>query len=161
VEKTPAHHGAITALALSKDRTQWLSSGADLQIKSWPPAASRAATFKKTHTGPITSLAMSAAGNWAASASGDRTVRTWFMQTGAEIASFEGTPKASTPSPSRPTTSGSPPAATTRHQNLAHQGRQARSRPRAGHLEKHTKAVTCLAFTPGGKRLLSGSQDQS
>lgn len=155
------HPGPVTALAFNENRTQWLTAGADLQIKSWPPDAMRAATFKKKHTGPITSLAFSADGRWAASGSADRSVRTWFVPTGEEIDVLNGHSEgvnAVAISPDDRWLASASDDTTIKVWPIK-DGKLDPDRE-AITLEKHTKPVTCLTFTPDGKRLLSGSQDQ-
>ena len=150
-----AHKGAVTALALSKDRNNWLTAGADLEIRHWPPDALRPIVMKKSHMGPITSLAYGVSG------SGDRTVRTWDLMKGQEIATFaghaEGVNAVAVSPDDRWLASGSDDA-TIKVWPIKDGKLDPDREPLT--LEKHTKPVTSLTFTPDGKRLISGSQDQ-
>lgn len=159
--KERAHKGAVTAFAMSRNREQWLTAGADLVIRGWPPDATRPIEFKKKHTGPITSLAFNSTAIWAASGSGDRSVRTWFVATGEEIASFLGHSEGVSAvafSPDNRWLASASDDTTIRLWPILGGKLDPDRDPIV--LEKHTKPVTCLAFTPDGKRLLSGGQDQ-
>lgn len=159
--KERSHAGPITAMALSRDRKEWLTAGADLSIRIWPPQASRKLEFKKAHAGPITGLALGG-GNLAYSASGDRTVKSWNLEIGGEVASFaghsEGVNAVAISPDDRWLASGSDD--TTIKIWPIKDGKLDPDREPIT-LEKHKKAVTCLTFTPDGKRLISGSQDQT
>ncbi len=159
--KERSHAGPITAMALSRDRKEWLTAGADLSIRIWPPQASRKLVVKKAHAGPITGLAVGG-GNLAYSASGDRTVKSWHLEIGGEVASFaghsEGVNAVAVSPDDRWLASGSDD--TTIKIWPIKDGRLDPDREPIT-LEKHKKAVTCLTFTPDGKRLISGSQDQT
>jgi WD40 repeat protein len=155
-----AHKGSITAMALSRDRKEWLTAGADLSIRSWPPLANRRGEFKKAHAAPISSLVWGG-GDIAYSASADRIVKSWNMRLGSEIASFaghsEGVNAVAVSPDDRWLASGSDD--TTIKIWPIKEGKLDPDRDPIT-LEKHKKAITCLAFTRDGKRLLSGSQDQ-
>lgn len=155
------HSGTITALAISRDRREWLSAGSDLTIRVWPLRPDRKREFLKAHGGPITSLAFGG-GNLVYSSSGDRTVKSWHLTKGMEVASFaghsEGVNAVAIAPDDRWLASGSDD--TTIKIWPVKDGKLDPDREPIT-LEKHKKAITCLAFTPDGKRLLSGSQDQS
>lgn len=154
--KDSVHAGAVTALAVSNDSKDWLTAGGDLLIRHG------SLTMPKKHTGPITALAYSPDGAWACSGSGDRSVKTWNLKSGQEIATItghsEGVNAVAISPDGRWIASGSDDA-TIRLWPI----KNAKLDPdrEAVTLEKHKKAVTCLAFLPDGKRLLSGSQDQT
>ncbi len=160
-DRTLIHQGAITALALNKDRDRWLTAGADSQIHLWPLLAAKKPNFPKSHSGPITALAYSAGGTWAASGSSDRTAKTWNLDTRKEIATFAGHSEsinAVAISPDDRWLATGSDDATIKVWPIK-DGKLDPDRETIT-LEKHTKAITCLQFTPDGKRLLSGSQDQ-
>lgn len=161
-DRDAVHQGAITALAVNKNRERWLSAGADLLIRHGPRDAVKKAQFPKAHTGAITSLAFSADGNWAASGAGDRTAVTWDLEARKVIASFaghsEGVNAVAISPDDRWLATGSDD--TTIRIWPINAGKLDLDRE-AITLEGHKKAVTCLAFSPDGKTLLSGSQDQT
>jgi WD40 repeat protein len=156
------HKGAITALALSKDRTRWLTAGADLLMHCGPLDAVKRPAFPKAHLGLITALAFSADGSWAVSASDDRTAKTWDLETHKEIASFaghsEGVNAVAISPDDRWLATGSSDATIKLWPIKA--GKLDADRE-AITLEGHKKPVTCLAFAADGKTLISGSQDQT
>jgi WD40 repeat protein len=156
------HKGAITALAVSKDRQQWLTAGADLMLRHGPLDAKKRPDFPKAHAGPITSLAFSGNGIWAVSSSGDRTARTWDLDARKELASFaghsEGVNAVAISPNDRWLASGSDDASI--RVWPVKDGKPDPDREVIV-LEDHKKAVTCLAFSGDGKTLYSGSQDQT
>ncbi|MBI3823141.1 MAG: PQQ-binding-like beta-propeller repeat protein, partial [Planctomycetes bacterium] len=161
-DRTLIHKGAVTAFALHKDRTQYLTAGADLLIHHWPLQAAKRPNFPKTHTGPITSLAFSSSGTWIASGSGDRSVKTWDLDARKEIATFTGhadAVNAIAVSPDDRWLASASDDATIRVWPIKD------GKPDADRdvitLEGHKKSVVCLTFSADGKALLSGSQDHT
>lgn len=94
---TPAHTGAVTALAFGIDQRRNLfllaSGGADNVVRIWEmsrqgvltPAAQLTA-----HTASITALAFNIQGTQLLSGSEDRSVRLWDVNTGSEMMSLTG-----------------------------------------------------------------------
>jgi WD40 repeat protein len=160
--RLPAHQGAITALAMSRDRTHWLTAGGDKIVKLWSADKQKPIREFKGHTGPVTSLAFSKESTWAASGSGDRTIKTWNLATGKEIATIadhsESVNAVAISPDERWIASASDDAAIRLWPVKA--GKLDPDRDQII-LEGHKKSVLCLAFSADGKTLLSGSQDQT
>lgn len=159
-ERSLIHTGAITALAVAKDRTQYVTAGADLLIHPWPMQTFKKPALPKTHTAPITSLVFNGAASWIASGSGDRSIKTWDVQGRKEIATFtghaEGVNAVAISPDGRWIASGSDDA--TIRLWPVKDGKLDADRDGIT-LEGHKKPVMCIAFTVDGKTLLSGSQD--
>ncbi len=160
----PTASGAISVLAQSHDRTQWLSAAADHAIRLYAGDGDKPLQVLKGHTGSITSLAFGKEG-WAVSGSGgsgDRAVKTWDLKSGKEIASFvdhsEGVNAVAVSPDDKWLATGSDD--TTIRLWPIKAGKVDLTRE-AITLEGHKKPVTCLAFSPDGKTLISGSQDQT
>jgi WD40 repeat protein len=159
--KYPAHTGAISVLTLSRDEKQWLSAGADQTIRLYAAGGDKPVHLLKGHTGPVASLAFSQEG-WACSGSADRSVKTWDLATGKEIAAFsrhaEGVNAVALSPDDLWLASGSDD--TTIRVWPIKDGKPDPDRDVIT-LEGHKKPVTCLTFSPDGKTLISGSQDQT
>ena len=162
VRKQPAHTGAITALALSRDRKLRLTAGADQIVKLWAADKAKSLHEFKGHTGTLTAIEFSGDGRWAASGSADRSVKTWDLATGKEIVTLaghsEGVNAIAISADGLWLASASGDATIKLWPIKA--GNLDPDRE-AITLDQHKKAVTCLAFSPDGKMLVSGSQDQT
>jgi WD40 repeat protein len=147
---------------MSPDRKQWLSAGADRSVKLWNTGVDKPAQVLKGHTAPVTSLAFSKGSRWAASGSADRSVKAWDLRTGKEIASITGLADAVNAvaiSPDDLWLASAGDDATIRVFPIK-DGKLDPDRE-VLILEHHKKAVICLAFSPDGKTLLSGSKDHT
>lgn len=96
---TPAHSGAVTALAFGLDQRQPMfllaSGGADGVVRLWEVSREGALTQKAQlagHTASITALAFNAQGRQLVSGSEDKSVRLWDVATGSPMTSLTGLP---------------------------------------------------------------------
>jgi len=159
VQRTPAHNGAVTALAGSRDRKLLASAGADLVIQL---DKGKGLTFGKGHTATITSLAFANSGTWLASASADRGVKTWDLKSQKEVGTLTGhsdSVNVVALSPDECWIASGSDDTTIRVWPIKN-GKLDADRDTIV-LEGHKKAVTCLAFAPDGKTLLSAGQDNA
>jgi WD40 repeat protein len=158
VKKLETHAGSISALAVNAERKQWLSAGADKMVMVWEFDKEKPVHVLKGPKTPITSLAVSRDGEWAA-ANG----WTWDLTTGKAMTESDG---AATIHAVAISADGSWLARASGDDGvidlipMSKKGKRDLSRD-AITLEDHKKAVTCLAFAPDGKTLLSGSQDNT
>ncbi len=162
VSKRLAHAGTISAIALSHDRKQWLSAGADHFVKVWNTGSDKPIHEFKGHSAGVTSHAFSNTDRWACSGSADRSVKTWDLTAGKLIATLaghsEGINAVAISPDERWIASGSDD--TTIRVWPVKDGKLDADRDVIV-LEDHKKPVTCLTFSKDGKSLISGSQDQT
>lgn len=151
------HSAAINALALSKDGKFLVSGSADKTVKLWEVATGRVRKTFVGHTGSVSGVAIAPDTRWIVSGSEDRTIRFWDVAAGKE------------------------------RQNLGHGDRVKRialapdgswisstcydhtvrlwpiEDGKAGTLQilEQNSSIACIAFSPNGKRLLTGGSADS
>ena len=106
---------------------------------------------------PISAVAFSPDGTRVLTGFRDGTVRLWDAATGGTAATLEGHAALSGRSPSRPTASAFSPAPTTMTARLW----DAATGAAVATLEGHKGFVVAVAFSPDGKRVLTGSEDNT
>ncbi len=153
------HTDAVCSVAFSPDGKTLATGSGDKSVRLWDVASHRQIGSPLTgHTDEASSsVAFSPDGKTLATASGDKTVRLWDVASHRQIGS---------PSPATPTTSSRwrsartarpwPPAATTSTVRLWD---VASHRQVGSPLTGHTDDVDSVAFSPDGKTLASGSDD--
>jgi WD40 repeat protein/serine/threonine protein kinase len=160
------HTGPVHSVAFSPDGKRLVSGGYDGTVKVWDAQTGQETLSLKGHTFEVHSVAFSPDGKRIASASNDQTVRVWDAQTGQEIRTLKGhtgavTSVAFSPDGKR-LVSGS-------------WGQDQEGRPLRGEIKVWdvqtgqetlslnglTDGVSSVAFSPDGKRLVSGSWDET
>ena len=82
---TPAHSGAVTSLAFSRDG-KWLASGSsDNSAMLWEVESGRHARTLRGHGQEVSAVAFSPDGKLVASAGEDGTIKIWEVGTGQEV----------------------------------------------------------------------------
>ena len=164
------HAGFINATALSADGTLVVTGGADKTAKLWEMATGRELRTFQGHTGSVTSVAFTSDGRWLVSGSEDKTIRVWEVATGVQVRLLVGH-------------FGSVTAVAVGRGETIHNGigrlptqklclasASADKTIRLwdvvagrviGMLEGHAGAVTSLAFSSDGYRLVTGSEDRT
>jgi hypothetical protein len=168
VRRLIGHQGAVHGVCFAPDGRTALTAGEDHSVRQWDVQTGREVRRFEGHTGAVLSVAVSADGRRALSGGKDNLVRLWDMATGKELRRFAGhtnkvTSVGFSPDGRRAASSS---GRTVRNENLVpvdsavrlwdvETGRELRR------LVGHTDAVACVAFSPEGRRLLSGGADNS
>jgi WD40 repeat protein len=179
------HNDGVAAVAIAPDGGTALSGGFDNEVRLWDLTAGQELRRFNGHTAPVLGVAFSRDGRRALSASLDRTVRLWDVPSGRELRRFEPFPTGVTCVAFSP--DGTRLAAGCGFAKVIHTVKQAPGlhllenmewrRPpfpacsvsvwdvetgrRVHELQGHGDEVTSVAFTPDGKRLVSGSFDRT
>jgi hypothetical protein len=168
VRRFNGHRGAVHGVCFAPDGRTALTAGEDHSVRQWDVQTGREVRRFEGHTGAVLSLAFSADGRRALSGGKDNLVRLWDVATGKELRQLAGhtnkvTSVGFSPDGRRAASSS---GRTVRNENLVpvdsavrlwdvETGRELRR------LVGHTDAVACVAFSPVGRRLLSGGADNS
>ncbi len=170
VSKSGLHNGMVTSLAWSKLHPEWVVSGAlDKQAIVWDTTTYRPQTRFKVHTSPIEAVSWAADGQTVGSASQGGVVRVWNAATGQEVHGYffdmQVHLRALTFA-----TSGTQLAVggddgivriwnglTCQQQQQGNFGMRCLDVPQR--LNAHTKAVHALAWSPDGRLLAIGGDD--
>jgi sugar lactone lactonase YvrE len=168
VRRFNGHQGAVHGVCFAADGRTALTAGEDQAIRHWDVETGREIRRLTGHIGAVLSVAISPDGHRALSGGMDHTVRLWDLTTGKELRRFQGHTNKVTSvcfSPDgRWAASGS--GRTVRSDNLMPIDPVARlwnveTGQEVRRFEGHTDGVACVAFSPDGHRLLTGSADNS
>jgi WD40 repeat protein len=163
------HTDLVQSLAFSPDGNRVLSGGDDNSIRLWDLSSGKELRRFEGHTDTVTSVTFAATGRWILSGSSDKTARIWDPESGRELRRFQGhetwvNSVAYSPDGRRIMTGcgGEIVDGQFTHgtDTLLHLWDVA-STQEIGRLEGHTASVTSLAFSPDGRRALSGSLDKT
>jgi WD40 repeat protein len=178
------HTDGVAAVAVTPDGSRALSGSFDKSVRLWDLNTRQELRRLDGHTGPVLAVAVSPDGQRALSGGLDKTVRLWDLNTGQELRRLQGfggvTCVAFSPDGKRIAVGCGFEKVTHTVKNEPGQPQTASMRwERTGKwddrltvwdtetgrklyaLVGHPDEVTCLAFTPDGERLLSGSFDKT
>ncbi len=167
----PAHQASVPAIAWSRDGTQIISGSADKTLAIWDAASGRKLQSLQGHTDGVTCLALSPDGSWLVSGSADTTLIIWDLQTGQppqQLSGHTAQVMAVAVSPQSPEgpgkmriISGARAAARADEPGGELKLWEVDSAEQLLSLGGHTDWVSAVAFSPDGKRLVTGSWDQT
>lgn len=144
------HSNRVWATAISPEGSLLASGSTDHTVRIWDLRTGRCLKSLEGHKGEVMSVAFSADGGSIVSGSLDHTVRIWDISSGQCVGTFE--------------------RATSDALALSPDGRYILTNNRlqtlldgtiVATLEGHEDDITSVAFTPDGRRLLSGSIDKT
>ncbi len=150
------HAGPVLGVAFSAQGDRIASGAEDQTVRVWDTASGCEVGCLRGHTAAVGCVAFSPDGRWIASGSKDQTLRLWDSRTGASSSAWTDTPPRSCVWHSRPTAGGSPVRLMTAPPVS---GRPIPARTR---LPPRTLLLgRCLASSPDGERIATGSSDQT
>ncbi|MCI0456777.1 MAG: protein kinase, partial [Gemmataceae bacterium] len=161
------HTGNVWSVAFSPDGKRLASASSDKSVKVWEAQTGQELFSLQGHTDRVWSVAFNRDGKRLASASGDKTVKVWNAQTGQELLTFKGHTgevRSVTFSPDgKRLASGSGTWDATKQVYVAGEVKvwEAQTGQELLTLKGHTEGVWSVAFSPDGKRLASGSWDNT
>ena len=146
-----ADRECIVALAISPDGRRVVTGGCDGVIKVWDGKTGAAITQLKGHSDQVNALAFSPDGRWIASGGRDRTLRLWDARTGSQRVLQEGKQYVNgvcfSPDGTCLVAGGQDKVLT--FWNVPH-GQI------VGTTAAHDNEISCVAYSPDGKRVVSG-----
>lgn len=162
------HKGWVRALAFSPDGKLLATGSADQTIRLWDGRLGHCLRLLTNHAGAVLSVAFSGDGKWLASGSEDFTARIWETRTWREsVPPLQGHPHgvvglAFSPDGQRLATAA---GGTDFHMNVGRDFHVRLWDVQSGHrllsLVPNSNSVHALAFSPDGKRLATGSFDNT
>jgi WD40 repeat protein len=159
------HESGVTSLEWSPDGGRVVSGSWDGSVRVWDTASGDEVATLKGHTGGVEDVAWSPDGVLLASGSGDRTIRLWEAATHKRIATFRGhgygvTAVCFSPDGTRLVSgSGTYVEYPVREEEDALLLWDVASHRSVATLVGHRNVVRAVAFSPGGGRVISGSDD--
>jgi hypothetical protein len=161
------HAFGVRSVAFSPDGKRLASGGMDGTVKVWDMETGQEVRALQGHTGDVSSVAFSPDGKRIASGSLDKTVKVWDARSGQQLLSFQGHTGrvysvAFSPDGKRLASAGG----VWDDQKLRYVAGELKlwdtdSGQEVHSIQGHTDLVTSVAFSPDGKRLASGSEDQT
>jgi WD40 repeat protein len=181
----PGHQDGVSAVAVAADGRTVLSGSFDKSVRLWDLDTGQELTRYDGHTAPVLAVALSADGRRALSGGLDQTVRLWDVGAGRELRRFGQFRSGVTAVAFAP--DGTRFAAACGFQKVTHTLKNEPDQPPLANMEwrrpnfrdcsvtvwetetgrrvfslaGHGDEVTSVAFTPDGKRLVSGSFDKT
>ena len=145
------HSSYVFAVAFSPDGRYAMSGSGDNTLKLWDVSTGREVRTFRGHSNYVNSLAFSPDGRYALSGSGDQTIKLWEVATGREIRTFSGHSDYVRSVAFSP--DGSNALSVSRDNTLKLWDIQT-GRTKA--TKKNIGAITTVAFSPDGGRVLLG-----
>lgn len=144
--KLEGHAAAVTAVTVTPDGAWVVSGSVDRTVKVWELATGRVLATLEGHTGRVTAVAVTPDGTRVVSGSEDSTVKVWTLETGQLETTLAGQAASVT------TVGALSPRLPHMLFNIQRGGPE---------LQGHIGAVTTVAVTPDGMRVVSGSVDRT
>lgn len=149
------HKGLIRSLVFSNDGKKLVSGSGDNNIRLWDLAEGKELKLLKGHKGLVTSLLLSSDGKTLISGSVDKSVRFWDLNEGKEIKKFERHKDRITAL----LTDAAWRVIITSSWDNTIKFTTSYSKTEFKTLQGHSNWVTCMALTPNGDTLASGSRE--
>ena len=157
VRTLAGHQKPVLSVAFSPDGKHLLSGSADATAILWDVETGEPVRTYKGHTGPVVSVAFSPDGTRLLTGSPDGTAILWNTQTGEQVHTLKCTRGRSWASRTARTATTLATASADRTATLwdAETGKQTFV------LRGHREDVNCIAFSPDGRRVVTGSSDDT